>query len=274
MYKFIVLLGSYLISFRNLFFSLIARPIDHYDIPIIINNRNRLTFLLQLICFLEKSGYNNIIILDNLSTYPPLLDYYKITKHKVVFLNKNLGYNALEKIDLYKKIRKNYFVYTDSDVVPVDECPIDFLLHFKNVLIKYPLVQKVGFSLRIDNLPNCYKDKDKVINWEQSFFKNKVGDNLFLASIDTTFALHRPYAFLSTRGFFRMIRTGSPYVASHMPWYNDSHNLSEEELFYINSVEIGTYWSKGIKINSDKFFVRLFKEIKASLKLKLTKRSS
>jgi hypothetical protein len=260
MYRFIVLLGSYLFSFKNYLFTLIAKPINPYDIPIVINNRNRLTFLLQLISFLDNAGYKNIIILDNLSTYPSLLEFYKTTKYKVILLNENMGYTALEKISLYKKIRKNYFVYTDSDVVPITECPSDFLCYFKTILKKHSFVQKVGFSLKIDDLPDYFKDKSKVIQWEKNFFLNRIENDLFLAPIDTTFALHRPYAFISTRGIFKMIRTGYPYVARHMPWYNDSSNLSEEELFYVNSVEIGTQWSKGLPISKDKFFVRLFKE--------------
>ena len=63
---------------------------DPKAIPIIINNRNRYTFLLQLIEALELRGYTNIHILDNDSDYPPLLEYYARTKHSVHFLNANL----------------------------------------------------------------------------------------------------------------------------------------------------------------------------------------
>ena len=56
----------------------LIRPncLDVKNIPIIINNRNRLTYMKMLISSLEKRGYNNIYIIDNDSTYPPLLDYY------------------------------------------------------------------------------------------------------------------------------------------------------------------------------------------------------
>ena len=50
---------------------------DFRKIPIIINNFNRLTYLKDLIFFLEKNGYVNIVVIDNASTYPPLLEYYK-----------------------------------------------------------------------------------------------------------------------------------------------------------------------------------------------------
>ena len=154
-----------LIVFRNFLISLFAKKIDYKEIPIIINNRNRLTFLIQIIESLKSRGYNNIIILDNNSTYPPLLDFYKTTDCNVVFLDKNLGYDALAKISLYKKIRKNYFVYTDPDILPIEECPDDFLKFFLETLKKYPTVQKVGFSLKIDDLPDKYESKLQVIAW-------------------------------------------------------------------------------------------------------------
>lgn len=76
----------------------LIRPncLDVKNIPIIINNRNRLTYMKMLISSLEKRGYNNIYIIDNDSTYPPLLDYYsKECIYPVFYLNKNVGYNAL-----------------------------------------------------------------------------------------------------------------------------------------------------------------------------------
>jgi hypothetical protein len=261
MYNLIADIYYSILVFRNLIFSKFAKDIDHKKIPIIINNRNRVTFLKMLIDSLKKKGYKNIYILDNASTYQPLLDFYKIVDCEVIMLGKNLGYDALDQIPLYNKLKKNYFVYTDSDVVPIEECPDDFLKFFLEILRKYPKIQKVGFSLKIDNLPDTFKDKQKVINWESQFFKEKIENGLFLASIDTTFALHRPYATLSTKGRFKMIRTAYPYTASHMPWYNNSNELTEEEQYYVDHVEIGTHWSKGVSVKNLSFFKRLKKKI-------------
>ncbi|WP_222621715.1 glycosyltransferase family 2 protein [Pontibacter cellulosilyticus] len=231
---------------RSFFFSKYLK--DYKDIPIIINNRNRYTFLIKMIKSLKERGYRNIIILDNDSTYPPLLEYYKSSDIKVIRLNQNLGFKALEKIDLYKEVRKGFFVYSDSDVLPHEDCPGDFLKFFLQILKSNPLVQKVGFSLKIDDIPDHFSKKNEVIKWESQFYTRKVGENMFDATIDTTFALHRPYAKISTSGgHLKMIRVGYPYQAYHLPWYNDSKNLSEEEKYYVNSVEIGTHWSKETK---------------------------
>ena len=49
-------------------------------------------------------------------------------------MQKNLGYLSLWKTELYNKFKKkNYYVYTDPDILPTSECPDDFLDYFKIV---------------------------------------------------------------------------------------------------------------------------------------------
>lgn len=218
---------------------------DYKQIPIIINNFNRLDSMKKLIESLEKRGYTNISIIDNLSTYPPLLDYYKTCRYTVFRLNRNIGMTALWKSDIYRKFRNDFFVYTDSDIVPIEECPDDFLLFFLNTLKKYRLAQKVGFSLKIDDLPDHYAMKKEVILWEKQFSEYKCDEFLYRAPIDTTFALYRPRS-QRKHAFFdiEMYRTAFPYMARHLPWYIDSENPDEENRYYINQTLIKTSWSK------------------------------
>lgn len=230
---------------------------DVRAIPIVINNRNRYTTLRRLIEFLENAGYHNIYILDNQSSWPPLLEYYKTLPYQVLYLERNSGYNALEKTPLYKTLRKGYFVYTDSDVVPADSCPPDFLARFLAILQQRDDVQKVGFSLKIDDLPAHFADRDKIIALESAYFQHSAGEGLYEAPIDTTFALHRPYALISTVGGYKMIRTAAPYEALHLPWYTNSAQPDEEEQYYIDRVEIGTQWSKGLQLKRESVINRL-----------------
>lgn len=231
-------------AIKNIVIGFFVNDIDTKSIPIIINNRNRLLFLKRLVDSLLERGYSNIIILDNDSSYPALLEYYQECPVKVHYLHQNLGFMALSKSNLYKKVRKGFYVYTDPDVVPIDECPDDFLNTFYQIMKKHPSVMKVGFSLKIDDLPDCYDKKQKVIAHEMVFWKSRIDDNCYLAPIDTTFALHRPYSKIST---FRakMIRVGYPYELHHLPWYLDSKNLPEEELYYIEHASIGGHWTNG-----------------------------
>jgi hypothetical protein len=212
------------------------------QIPIIINNKNRFEYLLQLINSLESRGYTNIYIIDNDSTYPPLLDYYKTCKYEIFMLGKNVGHLAMWKTDVYKRFIRDYYVYTDSDVVPVEECPEDFMNFFWETLKQKPAVQKIGFSLKIDDLPDNFKNKKEVIDWEKQFYQNKVKDHFYEALIDTTFALYRPFMKAGKGGL--MYRAALPYEARHMPWYVDSENLSIEENYYITHATTSTHWTK------------------------------
>ena len=219
------------------------------EIPIVINNFNRLTHLSALIAFLERSGFKKIIIIDNGSTYGPLLEYYATTRHEVVRDGANYGHLALWKNGLYQRLKWNYFVYTDSDVLPVKECPENFLTHFKKVLDAHFHLDKVGFGIVIDDLPDSFALKEKVINHEKRFWKNEVDENVFDAPIDTTFALYKPFSTLKFGEVYTLAayRLGFPYVVRHLPWYVDSDNLSEEEQYYVEHSNNSSGISQQIK---------------------------
>jgi glycosyltransferase involved in cell wall biosynthesis len=210
-------------------------------IPIVINSYNRLSCLEALVGRLESLGMKSIVILDNNSTYPPLLDYYARCPHRVIRLGKNLGYLALWESGVFEEFRNGFYVYTDCDVVPEDSCPRDFMVKFRDLLRKHPSVDKVGFGLRIDDLPNHFALKDKVVAHESDFWKKEVAAGVYEAAIDTTFALYRPRAF---GGYWlNSLRTGAPYVARHLPWYEDSSNLSAETQYYVKSASKSTHWT-------------------------------
>ena len=105
-------IGSYYYFLREIISPSLIR--DAKEIPIIINNFNRLTTLRLLTETLTACGYTNIYILDNASTYPPLLEYYKTCPFTVFHLNQNLGFKALFKSPLKKRFCNDYYIYTDS----------------------------------------------------------------------------------------------------------------------------------------------------------------
>lgn len=207
------------------------------DIPIVINNFNRVSSLRLLIEFLERCRFTNIIILDNQSTYPPLLDFYRDLKHEVIRLPKNYGHLAFWKSGLYDKFKWNYFVYTDPDVLPITECPLDFLNYFKSILDNNYQLDKIGFGIRIDDLPDHFAVKEKVIAYEKRYWDKQVSEGLYDAPVDTTFALYKPLSDLKADEVYTLkaYRTGAPYLLHHLPWYVDSKNLSNEEMYYLKS---------------------------------------
>ncbi len=212
---------------------------ESLSIPIVINNCNRLTYLKKLIDWLTENGYKNIFILDNASTYPPLLEYYKQCKHKIIYLVENTGYLALWKNKFFDEVKNGYYVYTDPDVVPGNDCPSDLVYQLYEVLNKYPDIEKTGAALLINDLPDHNKAKLKVIGAENGYWKKEVSKNIYDAPVDTTFALYRPLAFGNAeecKGY----RLGGVYSMHHLPWYEDSEHPTEENLFYKDKMIPGT----------------------------------
>lgn len=219
---------------------------DGKDVPIIINNFNRLTTLRRLIGALERRGYTNIHILDNDSTYPPLLDYYETCPHEVIRLSRNLGFKALWKSrTARRRFCCDYYVYTDSDVTLSDDCPADVVDRLLRLLrYKYTLAGKIGLELRIDNIPDCFRQKKEVADWENRLRQSPVNaDGLRRAPTDTTFALYRPHTGLWRSRFAEAYRTTHPYTAVHLPWYQDSANPSPEERYYRDHCVHATSWT-------------------------------
>ncbi len=220
---------------------------DVNKIPIIINTFNRVTCLKALVNFLEKTIPNDIIFLDNNSTYEPLLEYFELKPHEVIHLDKNLGHQALWTSKLIDRFNKSYYVLTDPDVVPVKECPMSFMQYFYNLMQEHPEYKKVGFGLKIDDLPDYNPHKNSIISWESQYWVTKVTDNVhgitWRAPIDTTFALFHP---TQPGAWGWAIRTDYPYIARHTDWYINPSNLTEEELYYKNTRQGITHWSSKI----------------------------
>lgn len=220
------------------------------SIPIIINNRNRYSFLKKLIDSLNARGYFNIYIIDNASTYQPLLDYYKSLDYKIYYLTSNVGFCALWDTEIFEDFKDQYYVYTDSDLELPESCPDDILCWLMFLLSRYKDIDKAGLGLKIDNLPDYYQLKEKVVEWESSLIKQseQIENTVFKASVDTTFALYRPNKFGPAQ-FLQCIRTYGNYQISHLPWHIDFDNLNEEESFYINNAHTTNYayWTAASK---------------------------
>lgn len=220
------------------------KDLNPYNIPIIINNFNRLSYLKLLIESLEKRGYHNIYIIDNKSSYPPLIEFYNKCNYPIFRLENNIGFKALWKSGIYNKFKHSYYVYTDSDMQIDDCCPNDFMAKFINILETYPTCYKVGFGLKLEDIPSCFIMKENVLKQEKRFWSKEIAPNLFDATIDTTFALYRPYTKGPANSFKFNIRTGFPYLIKHLPWYVDSNNLSQEDIYYSKNATQSTFWTK------------------------------
>lgn len=203
--------------------------------PIIVIVRDRLEPLLQLLAWLEKAGHDEIYLLDNASTYPPLVEFLATTTHEMVAAGGNLGHRSPWTSGLVGRVgATRRYVITDPDVVPTEDCPLDAVARFSDLLDRHAGIDRVGFGLKIDDLPDTYRHKDGVIEWEKQFWTDEIEPDVFEADIDTTFALYLPGP---RKPGAHGLRTGEPYVARHLPWYEDSANPSDEQRYYLDHLD-------------------------------------
>lgn len=232
------------VKIKNIFNNVFPHP-DCKQIPIYIIVFNSLTYLKKLLKFLESCGYENIHIIDNCSTYPPLLKYLSTTHHHVHQMDRNYGYMVFYESGKFDDVIQNqYYVLTDPDIVPGEDCPENFMDVFWNLLQCTPDVNKVGFALRIDDLPDGYKNKNLVLSWEANFWtrplKNNMGLEVYDAKIDTTFALYRPKKYWINPDRKSALRVAGEYSARHLPWYQCVETPEQE--FYKNTSDSSASW--------------------------------
>jgi hypothetical protein len=211
-------------------------------VPVFINVRDRLSCLEQLLKWLERAGHRNIVLIDNASTYPPLLRFLEQNNYRTIRLKRNLGHTALWRVkELRGIIAKQWFVYTDPDVIPADTCPLNVVAHLHRQLQEFPFYLKAGLGLRLDDIPDCYHLKQRVIDWEQQLIGEEIAPDVFEADVDTTFALYRPG---TPYIMGPSIRFQGRYSARHLPWYTDSSLPDEEERYYRSHASPGvTTWN-------------------------------
>lgn len=240
-----------LLNYTQVFFNFTAvkQLINPKEIPFIILNFNQLETLKELVNFAISKSFRKIVIIDNASTYMPLLEYYNEIKDKVAVehMAENYGPTVfMERDEIYNKYAKGFFILTDSDITPNEKLPKNFLrVLLKHLLLKYNKVTKVGFALDIETIPNYYPAKDKVLKWESQFWKSKIEDHVYYANIDTTFALYKPNPkkrFKKRTDHLWALRIAGNFTSKHGGWYIDYNNLSEEQEFYLKTTSKSSSW--------------------------------
>jgi hypothetical protein len=236
------------------------------NIPIVILNKDRLVPTKMLVESLHKKGYYNITIIDNQSTYPLLLEWYANSKLDVFYNNVaetkfdngtfavlagKASYAPGVKHPKFSKIVEDYYIFTDSDVIPIDEIPDDFVEKIIQIHKKYNNSKhKIGLGLKLDDLPKHQILAQDALQKEAPYWDGKIeedGFELYPHPVDTTFAIYTPQ---SVPGWgANCFRMGGNYMARHIPWYYDINNMPEDEIYYLKNLQEnkGPYYSWKIK---------------------------
>jgi hypothetical protein len=200
--------------------------------PIWINNRDRLTTTRNMVKKLLTIPGAQPIILDNASTYPPLLDWYATDPCEVIRLPDNRGPWApwLSRPRLNLARGNSHYVVTDSDL-DLSRVPPNVLDVLRDGLRRWPRHIKVGLSLEIDDLPPQFESTLFIKDWERQFWVKKMDYQFFEANTDTTFAMYRAnFKWVGAHPSVRpALRADRPYTARHVPWYREDNN---EERYY------------------------------------------
>ena len=225
-------------------------------IPVIINNRDLMPQKL-LRQILDLRGVGPIHLIDNASTYPPLLEWMSVRSYEfrnvAIWRNSSNGgpraacrlVNTMR--DAWTVQGIQYYATTDSDL-DLEGVPVDALQVFSHELAVTGSLVKVGCALRIDDLPDTRVGRAAKWNegqhWKTGFpigFSHiGVGENrvapAFQADIDTTFAVYRlnpPW----TGAYGPSVRVAGEYQARHLPWYHTDENRPPDYQWYLQHAD-------------------------------------
>lgn len=203
-------------------------------IPVIINNRDLLSWPKKMVEKIkEYDNVGEIIIIDNASTYEPLLKWYE-TNPCTVIKTENIGHKAPWVLGIIESLDCDYYVVTDPDL-GIEKTPKDTLTYLADRLERFNL-KKLGLGLEWEPTPIDSPYFNHIFNYEKKRFKNsRVVDNTYFdVAIDTTFAIYRS----SSKDYFiGGSCTGGEYRAKHYPWYMTEKDREEnkEFMYYIKN---------------------------------------
>ena len=220
------------------------------NITVLIIGYNQYTYIKNMVSQLEKYT-NDIIIIDNKSTYKPLLDYYETDyKYSLLKMTKNLGHKVYEE-QFVNKLVGSLFIITDPDLEFNSQLPKNFITQLINLSNEYK-TGKIGFALEI-NSPNIrpeltYANMPLKL-WEGNFWNNKIQNSnyeLYRAPIDTTFCLiNKLYSQYGVS-----IRVAGNFTCKHLPWYINFYDILLEDEYdeYLKNNISTNYWHDNFKI--------------------------
>lgn len=223
-------------------------------VPCFVPAFNNPTYVRQTIEQLSRFPALKPVVLDNASTYGPMvtlcdaIDAGRYGSTQALRLGCNAGPRAVwYNLDAVPR----YFCITDPDLLFNETLPDDFLDELIDLTETY-LIGKAGFALRIDDRKLMLQERFRhcegrmtiwdaeAKNWQVPVPDPAREDPIYLADIDTTFALYNKTHFDIAHPF-DALRVAGRYTARHLPWYAESGLPAAEEAFYRRTAEFSYY---------------------------------
>lgn len=171
-----------------------------------------------------------VIIIDNKSTHPDLLDWYNTGDVEVIKAPYNLGYKVFWELGIKPNER---FILSDPDVYPIKETT-DILDKMHDTLDRWPIYRKVGAALYLDDVT----DSD-VIEWESQFWTKPLDKEVYEAWVDTTFAMYHPWA-ADKHVIGPAMRLAGQYQFRHLSWYGKG---PDDNIYWKTALKGTTHWT-------------------------------
>ena len=222
----------------------ICKDVFKKNMTVIIISFNQYTYVKNMVEQVEKYT-NDIVVLDNQSTFPELLKYYeKEYKYTLIRMDKNYGHKVYEK-NFMNSLIGDIYLLTDPDLKFNEKLPKNFIQEMINISNYYE-AEKVGFALLIDSndIRNDITSFGKSIkDFEKQYWVCKFyypNHELYSAAIDTTFCLVNKQ---NKGGHYRI---AGDYICKHLPWHKDFDKefVKGEYEFYIKNNISTNYWKK------------------------------
>lgn len=232
--------------------------------PVIVNSFNQPTYLKQIVEKFGAVSVADLLIIDQASTNPELLDFLSDIKGTatVIKLSENHGPHWFFMQGMALKMPQ-FYAYTDPDLRFRDDLPVDFLDQL--VALADDLgATKIGSALDVSDIEDTIVydieiagKKCTTLDWEAQFWSKKVPDDqyeIYQAAVDTTFALYNRryfdrylkhyrdvnlYDCMDTPGSFRI---AGPFSVIHLPWSrSDPMTAQERDFYHSTKISIHNY---------------------------------
>jgi glycosyltransferase involved in cell wall biosynthesis len=238
--------------------------LPRFELPIVIPVFNGVTYLSNTIDFFKARGFDEYLILNNGSEYPPLEEYLSKVPDGITVLD--LPHNPGPRVyfndpSIYSRLPEQ-FILTDPDLGFKDELDRESILHLFELCEEHKRY-KMGCALNIwTEEPSCVdtdidtrKGMTTIRDIEEKYYRQflgvtKYGDTIYDAPIDTTFAAYDKRYFAGNASGSSGRSVGR-YLAEHYGWYDVPPIPSDEYEYYKAAVSTtqfaSTEWVKSGK---------------------------